>query len=105
MLTRVCTAPVAERVREGGRFAAALSVTGLIPAAYREVLEAGEEASQLETVLSRVAGIAERETEMALKNLMAAFVPVLTILLGGFVALIIMSVLFALLSLNDLALR
>jgi general secretion pathway protein F len=96
---------VAERVREGGRFTAALSVTGLIPAAYREVLEAGEEASQLETVLSRVAGIAERETEMALKNFMAAFVPVLTILLGGFVALIIMSVLFALLSINDLALR
>jgi general secretion pathway protein F len=96
---------VAERVREGGRFTAALSATALIPVAYREVLEAGEEASQLETVLGRVAGIAERETETALKNFMAAFVPVLTILLGGFVAVIIMSVLFALLSINDLALR
>jgi general secretion pathway protein F len=96
---------VAERVREGGRFTAALSASALIPAAYREVLEAGEEASQLETVLGRVAGIAERETETALKNFMAAFVPVLTILLGGFVAVIIMSVLFALLSINDLALR
>jgi general secretion pathway protein F len=98
-------AAVAERVREGGRLAAALSATGLIPAAYAQVLEAGEEASQLETVLGRVAGIAERETETALKNFMAAFVPLLTILLGGFVALIIMSVLFALLSVNDLALR
>jgi general secretion pathway protein F len=96
---------VAERVREGGRFATALSATGLIPPAYRQVLEAGEEASQLETVLGRVAGIAERETETALKNFMAAFVPLLTILLGGFVAVIIMSVLFALLSINDLALR
>jgi general secretion pathway protein F len=96
---------VAERVREGSRFTAALIATGLIPAAYAQVLEAGEEASQLETVLGRVAGIAERETETALKNFMAAFVPLLTILLGGFVAVIILSVLFALLSINDLALR
>ena len=69
------------------------------------MLEAGEEASQLETVLTRVAGIAERETEVSLKNFMAAFVPLLTIVLGGIVAVIIMSVLFALLSINDLALR
>jgi general secretion pathway protein F len=96
---------VAARVREGTRFTAALSKTSLIPAAYQEVLEAGEEASQLETVLARVAGIAERETEVSLKNFMAAFVPLLTIVLGGIVAVIIMSVLFALLSINDLALR
>lgn len=96
---------VAARVREGRRFTSALSETGLIPAAYHEVLEAGEEASQLEVVLGRVAGIAERETETALKNFMAAFVPLLTIGLGGVVAVIIMSVLFALLSINDIALR
>lgn len=96
---------VATKVREGTRFTAALSTTSLIPAAYQEVLEAGEEASQLETVLTRVAGIAERETEVSLKNFMAAFVPLLTIVLGGIVAVIIMSVLFALLSINDLALR
>ena len=96
---------VAVKVREGARFTAALSTTSLIPAAYQEVLEAGEEASQLETVLTRVAGIAERETEVSLKNFMAAFVPLLTIVLGGIVAVIIMSVLFALLSINDLALR
>ncbi len=96
---------VAGKVREGTRFTAALSATRLIPAAYQEVLEAGEEASQLEIVLTRVAGIAERETEVSLKNFMAAFVPLLTIALGGLVAVIIMSVLFALLSINDLALR
>jgi general secretion pathway protein F len=96
---------VAAKVREGARFTGALSATGIIPGAYQEVLEAGEEASQLETVLTRVAGIAERETEISLKNFMAAFVPLLTIVLGGVVAVIIMSVLFALLSINDLALR
>lgn len=51
---------VAAEVREGARFAAALAATRLIPVAYQEVLEAGEEASQLETVLTRVAEIAER---------------------------------------------
>jgi general secretion pathway protein F len=49
-----------------------------------------------------VAEMAERETELALKNFMAVFVPLLTIALGGFVAGIIVSVMLALLSVNDL---
>ncbi|WP_127077252.1 type II secretion system F family protein [Rhodomicrobium lacus] len=96
---------VAKKIREGERLTRALSVAGMIPDTYQEILEAGEEASQLEIVLARVADIAERETEISLKNFMAAFVPLLTIGLGGFVALVIMSVLLALLSVNDLALR
>ncbi len=96
---------VTMKVREGSRFAAALSSTGLIPGVYRDILEAGEEASQLEMVLTRVAEMAERETELALKNFMAVFVPVLTIALGGFVAGIMVSVMLALLSANELVLQ
>ena len=83
----------------------ALSATGIIPGVYRDILEAGEEASRLEMVLSRVAEMAERETELALKNFMAVFVPLLTVALGGFVAGIIASVMLALLSANDLVLQ
>ena len=93
---------VTVKVREGARFTTALSATGIIPGVYRDILEAGEEASQLEMVLTRVAEMAERETELALKNFMAVFVPLLTIVLGGFVAGIILSVMLALLSANDL---
>jgi general secretion pathway protein F len=96
---------VTGKVREGVRFTLALSGTGIIPSVYRDILEAGEEASQLEMVLTRVAEIAERETELALKNFMAVFVPLLTIGLGGFVAGIIVSVMLALLSANDLVLQ
>ena len=96
---------VTVKVREGARFTPALSATGIIPEVYRDILEAGEEASQLEMVLSRVAEMAERETELALKNFMAVFVPLLTIALGGFVAGIIVSVMLALLSANDLVLH
>ena len=96
---------VAVKVREGARFTAALSATGIIPGLYRDILEAGEEASQLEMVLTRVAEMAERETELALKNFMAVFVPLLTIALGGFVASVVASVMLALLRVNDLVLR
>ena len=96
---------VTGKVREGARFTAALSATGFFPGVYRDILEAGEEASQLEMVLTRVAEMAERETELALKNFMAVFVPLLTIVLGGFVAGIILSVMLALLSANDLVLQ
>ena len=96
---------VTVKVREGARFTTALSATGIIPGVYRDILEAGEEASQLEMVLTRVAEMAERETELALKNFMAVFVPLLTIALGGFVAGIIISVMLALLSANDLVRR
>ena len=96
---------VTVKVREGARFTVALSATGIIPGVYRDILEAGEEASRLEMVLSRVAEMAERETELALKNFMAVFVPLLTVALGGFVAGIIASVMLALLSANDLVLQ
>jgi general secretion pathway protein F len=96
---------VTVKVREGSRFTLALSATGIIPGVYRDILEAGEEASQLEMVLTRVAEIAERETELALKNFMAVFVPLLTIALGGFVAGIIVSVMLALLGANELVLQ
>jgi type II secretory pathway component PulF len=96
---------VAVKVREGSRFTAALSATGIIPGLYRDILEAGEEASQLEMVLTRVAEMAERETELALKNFMAVFVPLLTMALGGFVASIVASVMLALLGANDLVLQ
>jgi general secretion pathway protein F len=96
---------VASKVREGTRFTFALSATGIIPGVYLDILEAGEEASQLEMVLTRVAGMAERETELALKNFMAVFVPLLTIGLGGFVAGVIVSVMLALLGANDLVLQ
>jgi general secretion pathway protein F len=96
---------VTVKVREGSRFTLALSATGIIPGVYRDILEAGEEASQLEMVLTRVAEIAERETELALKNFMAVFVPLLTIALGGFVAGVIVSVMLALLGANELVLQ
>lgn len=96
---------VAVKVREGARFTTALSATGIIPDLYRDILEAGEEASQLEMVLTRVAEMAERETELALRNFMAVFVPLLTMALGGFVAGIVASVMLALLSVNDLVLQ
>ena len=99
---------VTVKVREGARFTVALSVanSGRSPGVYRDILEAGEEASRLEMVLSRVAEMAERETELALKNFMAVFVPLLTVALGGFVAGIMApSVMLALLSANDLVLQ
>ena len=105
LAVRASIETVSLKVQEGRRLAFALTATPILPEAYRDILEVGEEASQLEFVLARVSEMAEQETEMSLKRFMAVFVPALTIGLGGLVAVIIMSVLLALLSANELVLQ
>lgn len=92
-------------VREGRRLSAGLAETKLLPGPVIDHLKVGEEASNLAGVLGRIADLTESKMERSIKHLMDLLVPLLTIGLGLMVAAIIASILLALLSINDLALR
>jgi len=93
----------AAQVREGVKLSSALENTGVFPPVFLDLLRVGEDASNLDWALTRLAGLCEADVERTLKRLTAAFVPVVTIIMGALIAGVIGSVLLALLSANQLA--
>ena len=94
---------VTTELREGGSLTAGITRSGIFPAMAVQVIQVGEESGHLQGVLAELAMSLERETDRAAQRLLALLVPFVTILLGGIVALVIISVLGAFLSVNDLA--
>ena len=64
----------------------------------------GEAGGQLDTALDKVAEIYDKEIQTAVKRLLTIMEPVMILGLGALIALIIISVLLAVLSLNALVL-
>lgn len=77
--------------------------TGLFPPLAVHMLHVGEESGHLDEMLSRIADVYDSEVERLVEGLLALLVPVVTLGLGLLIALIIASVLMAILSINDLA--
>ena len=90
---------------EGGqRASSVLSHDPTLPAMLREMIRVGEETNTLPQVLAVAASALEDEVERRLQRLMTLATPLLTLLIGGVIALIVGSVMSAILSVNDLAL-
>jgi general secretion pathway protein F len=64
----------------------------------------GEETGRLEDMLLRVADVYDREVTTAVKRLLGLLEPLLILTLAAVIAGIILSILVALLSINELAL-
>ena len=89
-------------LEQGHRLAKPMHDSRLIPPLAAQLIEVGEESGQLEAMLFRVADIYDREVETSVKRLLTLLEPVLIIGLGGIIAVIIMSILLAMLGLNEL---
>ncbi len=74
------------------------------PLAVR-LVAVGEQTGQLPEMLARLSEIEDKALERTLERATTLAGPVLTLLLGGFVGAVILSVMGAIVSLNDLALR
>ena len=94
---------VAERVRQGEGLARPLTEARVFPPLAGHLLQVGEESGDLETMLMQLAQIYEREVQSALRRLMAVLEPVLILGLAVVIAAIILSMVMAILSINDLA--
>ena len=89
-------------VKTGGGLAHALAAGKRFPRMALQMIAVGEETGQLDEMLLRAADTYDREVRTTIDRLMAAFVPVMTILLAGFIAVIVISMVTAILSLNEL---
>lgn len=94
---------VAERVKEGKGIADPLAQTGIAPPLAIQLIRVGEETARLEEMLIKVAEIYEQEGRRSVERMLALLVPGITIALGVVVALVIGSILTAVLSVYELA--
>jgi general secretion pathway protein F len=91
------------RLRAGEALGDIIATAAIFPPLVAQMLRLGEENGRLDAMLLRAADLLEAELERRLDRLQALLVPGLTIALGGLVALIVGSVMLALLQLNQLA--
>jgi general secretion pathway protein F len=94
---------VTERVRQGEGLARPLTEARLFPPLAGHLMQVGEESGNLEAMLMQLAQIYEREVQSALRRLMAVLEPALILGLAVVIAAIILSMVMAILSINDLA--
>lgn len=95
---------VATQLKEGKGLGKPLMETGLFPKLAVHLVMVGEETGKLQDMLIRVADIYDREVQSAVKRMLSLMEPVLILGLGLVIGGIIMSILVAILSVNDLAL-
>jgi general secretion pathway protein F len=89
-------------VRSGGRLAPALAAEQVLPSLAVELITIGEESGQLESMLGKTSETFETRVEQKLKRLLTLLEPVLILGLGAVIALVIVSILMAMLGLNEL---
>lgn len=94
---------VATQLKEGKGLAKPLMEIGLFPKLAVHLVMVGEETGKLQEMLIRIADIYDREVHSAVKRMLALMEPVLILGLGLVIGGIIMSILVAILSVNDLA--
>ncbi len=93
----------AQNVQTGGALGHALAETKLFPRLALQMINVGEETGKLDEMLLKVANNYDTEVKITIDRLMALFVPMLTLTLAGLIAVIVLSILMAMLGLNDLA--
>ena len=92
-----------QQLKQGKHLSDALLDTGLFPKMAMQMIKMGEETGRLEEMLLRVATIYDKQLRVAIQRMLAFLEPVLIISLGLMIAGIIVSILLAILSVNDLA--
>jgi len=80
----------------------ALAEFARFPAFAVHMIKVGEEAGNLEAMLLQVARTYDRETQASIKRALTLVEPLLILMLGVVIAAIIISILMAILSINEL---
>ena len=91
-----------ESIRSGGSLSGALRNAGTFPPLLVYLVASGESAGQLDTMLERAADYLEREFQNFTSTAMALLEPAIIVVMGGVVALIILSILLPILQLQNL---
>lgn len=99
---RAATADIVEAVRGGGSLSAAMRRSDVFPPLLVYLAASGESAGQLDVMLERAAEYLEREFDGFTAAALAMLEPLIIILMGGIVAIIILSILLPIMQLQNL---
>ena len=94
---------IVDSIREGGSLSAALRRSGVFPPLLVYMAAGGESSGRLDLMLERAADYLEREFDSFTATALSLLEPGVIILMGGVVAMIVLSILLPILQLNTLA--
>lgn len=94
-----------DHLESGGALSEQLQDSGVFPPLSIRLIAVGERTGQLATMLSRLSAIEEGALQRDLDRITTLIAPILTVSIGLFVGIVILSVMGAVVSLNDLALQ
>ncbi|MFI3180920.1 MAG: type II secretion system F family protein [Methylococcales bacterium] len=92
-----------EQLKQGKTLFDALEQKAIFPKMAMQMIKMGEETGHLEVMLLRIATIYDKQLRVSIARMLALLEPTLIITLGIMIAGIIVSILLAILSVNDLA--
>lgn len=100
---RASTEMMADAVREGGGLSAAMRRADVFPPILVHMTASGEASGRLEPMMERAADYLEREFSAFTAVMLSLLEPAIIVVMGGVVALIVLSILLPILQINTLA--
>ena len=94
-----------QSIREGDTLSSPLARSGVFSELFVRLVALGEQTGQLEAMLFRAADVYDGALQRQLQRVIGLITPVVTIVIGGVIGILILSVMSALMSINDLALQ
>jgi general secretion pathway protein F len=95
--------PIAQGVKRGEGIAAPLRRAGEFPPLAGHLLAVGEETGHLDAMFERMADIYDTETRTAIRRFTSLFEPLIILVMGVIVGTLILSLMLAITSINDVA--
>lgn len=94
---------IAQGVKRGEGIAAPMQRAGQFPPLAGHLLSVGEETGHLDAMFNRMADIYDTETRNAIRRFTSLFEPVIILVMGVMVGTLILSLMLAITSINDVA--
>ncbi len=92
-----------QNLKQGKDMSSALIESGQFPKMATQMIKMGEETGKMEEMLERTANTYDKQLKITIERMLAMMEPILIVTLGLLIAGIIISILSAILSVNDLA--
>lgn len=96
--------PIRNGIKKGEGIAQPMKQSGVFPPLAMHLIEVGEESGKLDTMLIQVSDVYDVEVRNSIKNLIAFFEPALILTMGIIIGTIVVSMLLAIFSINDMPL-
>jgi general secretion pathway protein F len=96
--------PIRNGIKKGEGISQPMRQSGVFPPLAMHLIEVGEESGKLDAMLIQVAEVYDGEVRSAIKNLIAFFEPALILVMGIVIGTIVVSMLLAIFSINEVPL-